>query len=86
MLSMSQFFRPCVRLFVCMFTFELLLKRILVPTSQSRMSNIFGDLESLWKINGKKWSHNYKKVLIMGVKLPRKKKFFSPANLGLKNH
>ena len=46
----------CVCLFVCPFTFEVPFNGIFVPTSQSRMSNIFRDSESLGKSNGKKWS------------------------------
>ena len=42
---------------VCVFTFEVPFKRLFAPTSQSRMSNIFRDSESLGKSNGKKWSH-----------------------------
>ena len=37
------------------FTFELLFKRLFAPTSQSWMSNVFQDWESLGKSNGKKW-------------------------------
>ena len=39
-----------------MFTFEVPFKRLFAPTSQSRMSNIFRDSESLGKSNGNKWS------------------------------
>ena len=45
-----------VRLFVCVFTFEVPFKRLCAPTSQSQMSNIFRHSESLGKSNGKKWS------------------------------
>ena len=45
-----------VCLSVCVFTFEVPFKRLFAPTSQSRMSNIFRDSESLEKSNGKKWS------------------------------
>ena len=52
---------PCVclsvRLSVCVFTFEVPFKRLFAPTSQSRMSNIFRDSESLGKSNWKNWSH-----------------------------
>ena len=48
--------RVFVRLFVCLFTFEVLFKRLFAPTSRNRMSDIFRDLESLEKSNGKKWS------------------------------
>ena len=47
---------PSVRLSVCLFTFEVPFKRLFAPFSQSWMSNIFKDSESLWKSNGKKWS------------------------------
>ena len=40
---------------VRLFTLEVPFKRLFVPTSQSRMSNIFRDLESLGKSNGNKW-------------------------------
>ena len=44
--------------------------------SQSRMSNIFRDLESLGKSNGKKWSNIWTFLFGSGLKLPRKKSFF----------
>ena len=47
---------PSVCLFVCPFTFEVPFNGLFAPTSQSRMSNIFRDSESLGKSNGKKWS------------------------------
>ena len=51
---------PYVCLVVCLsvwvFTFEVLFKRLFVPTSQSWMSKMFRDPESLGKSNGKKWS------------------------------
>ena len=54
---------PSVCPFVCLsncpsvrqFTFEIPFKRLFAPPSQSRMSNIFRDSESLGKSNGKKW-------------------------------
>ena len=42
---------------VCLFTFEVPFNGLFAPTSQSRMSNIFRDLESLEKSNVKKWSN-----------------------------
>ena len=45
-------------------------------TPQSRMSNIFRDLESLGKSNGKKWSHIQTFLLQSCLKSPRKKKLF----------
>ena len=56
MLSINRNVCPCVRVFVRLFTFEVPLKRLFAPTSQSQMSNIFRDSESLGKSNGKKWS------------------------------
>ena len=38
------------------FTFEVPFNGLFAPTSQSWMSNIFRDSESLGKSNGKKWS------------------------------
>ena len=48
--------RLSVRLFVRVFTFDVRFKRLFAPTSRSLMSNIFRDLESLGKSNGKKRS------------------------------
>ena len=84
MLSISRFVRPSVRLYicpsvrlsVCLFTFEVLFNGLFAPTSQSRMSNIFSDSESLGKSNGKKWSNIWTFVFGSGLKLPRKKKVF----------
>ena len=56
MLSISRFVNLCVCVFVCLFTFEVPFKLLFAPTSQSGMSNIFRDSESLGKSNGKKWS------------------------------
>ena len=47
MVSISQNVRPCVCLFVCLFTFEVLFKHILAPTSQSLMSKIL-EIQSPW--------------------------------------
>ena len=47
MLSISRFVRLSVCMCVCLFTFEVPFKRLFVPTSQSQMSNIFMDSESL---------------------------------------
>ena len=59
-LSISQNVHMFVRLSVYpsvrLFTFEVSFKRLFAPTSRSRMSYIFRDLESLGKSNGKKWS------------------------------
>ena len=72
-----------VCLCVCAFTFELPFKRLFAPTSQSRMSNIFRDFESLGKSNGKKYSEL--KNTNKGCKIAAQKRFFW-ANLGLFNH
>ena len=49
---------------------------LFAPTSQSRMSNIFRDSESLGKSNGKKWSQIWTFLFENCLKSPRKKKFF----------
>ena len=74
----------CVCLSVCLFTFEVPLNSLFAPTSQSRMSNIFRDSESLGKSNGKKWSHIWTFLFESGLKSPRKKKFFC-ADFALQN-
>ena len=56
MLSTSQNVRVCVRVCVCLFTFEVPFNGLFAPTSQSWKSNIFRDSECLGKSNGKKWS------------------------------
>jgi hypothetical protein len=43
--------------FFYFFTFEVPFNGLFAPTSQSRMSNIFRDSESLRKSHGKKWSN-----------------------------
>ena len=65
-----------VSLSVCLFTFEVLFKRLFSPTSQSWMSKIFRDLESLGKNNGKKWYEIWKLLLVKGVKSLHKKSLF----------
>ena len=74
-----QIVRPCVRLHVCLFvclfirllTFEVPFECLFVPTSQSRMSKIFCDLESSRKNIGKKWSDIKKNLLLIkDVKSP----------------
>ena len=64
------------RVFVCVFTFEVSFKRLFDPTSRNRMSNIFRDLQSLGKSNGKKWSHFGTFLLRSGLKSRRKKSLF----------
>ena len=66
---------PCVCPSVCVLTFEVPFKRLFAPTSQSWMSNIFRDSESLGKSSGKKWSHIWKILFGNCPKSPRKKKF-----------
>ena len=62
---------PCVCLFVCVFTFEVPFKPLFALTSQSRMSNIFRDSESLGKSNGKNWSQIWTFLFESCLKLPR---------------
>ena len=45
------------KFFLHFFTFEVLVNGLFAPISQSQMSNIFRDSESLRKSNGKKWSN-----------------------------
>ena len=77
MLSISQNLRlsvrVSVRVFVCLFTFEVPFNGLFAPTSRSRMSNIFRDSESLGKVKERS-----------GLKSPRKKKFFF-ADFALQN-
>ena len=63
---------PSVRLF----TFEVPVKRLFVPTSRSWMFKIFRDSESLGKSNGKKWSQIRTFLFGSGLKSPRKKSLF----------
>ena len=76
---------PCVRPSVRVFTFEVPFKRLFAPTSQSRMSNIFGDSESLGKSNGKKWSQIGTFWLEVFFKLPYKQKKFFFDDFALQN-
>ena len=82
MLSISQFVRPSVRVSVCSL-FEVPFNGLFAPTSQSRMSNIFRDSESVGKSNGKKWSQIWTFLFKNCLKSPRKKKFFSSFFFGL---
>ena len=75
---------PSVCLSVRVFTFEVPFERLFAPISRSRMSNIFRDLESLGKSNGKKWSQIGTFLFGSGLKLRRKKKFFL-ADFALQN-
>ena len=64
------------RFFLTFFTFEVPFNGLFAPTSQSRMSNIIRDSESLDKSNGKKWSQIWTFLSENCRKSPRKKKFF----------
>ena len=64
----AQSVHICVCVSVCLFTFEVLLKGLFAPTSQSLMSKIFRDLG---KSNAKIW----KLLPIKGAKSPLQKKF-----------
>ena len=80
MLSISRNVRLCVcpsvRLFVCVFTFEVPFERLFAPTSRCRMSNIFRGSESFGKSNGKKWSQIWTFLFEICLKSPRKKSLF----------
>ena len=67
---------PSVRLSVCVFTFEVPFNGHFALTFRSRMSNIFRDLESLGKSNGKKWSQIWTFLFENCLKSAHKKKFF----------
>ena len=58
------------------FTFEVPFNGLFAPTSQSRMSNIFRDSESLGKSNGKKWSNIWTFLFGSGLNRREKKVFF----------
>jgi hypothetical protein len=51
--------------------FSVFFNGLFAPTSQSGMSNIFIDLESLGKSAGNKWPQTGKLLLIKSVKLPQ---------------
>ena len=78
---------PSVRLSVCpsvcLFSFEVPFNGLFAPTSQSGMSNIFRDSESMGKSNGKKWSNIWTFLFRSGLKSPRKKSFFCVADFAL---
>ena len=60
---------------ICFFVFFMFFKRLFAPTSQSRMSNVFRDSESLEKSNGKKWSQIWTFLFQNCQKSLSKKKF-----------
>ena len=82
-------FRNCLKLprkkvfSLTFFTFEVPFNGLFTPTSQSRMSNIFRDSESLGKSNWKKWSQIWTFYFDNCLKSPRKKKFFSSSLFSL---
>ena len=73
MLSISRNVHLSVCVSVRLFTFEVPFKRLFAPTSQSRVSKIFRDSESLGKQNGKKWSQIWTFLFGSGLKLLRKR-------------
>ena len=79
---MSVFWSVCLSVHV--FTFEVPIKRLFALISQSWMSNIFRDLESLGKIIVKKWSQILTFLFESGLKSPNKKSFFL-ADFALQN-
>ena len=64
-----------VCLSVCLFTFEVPFNGLFAPTSRSRMSNIFRDLESLGKSN-KELVSDLNISVWKWSKIAKKKKFF----------
>ena len=68
--------RKFIFFFLIFFTFEVPFNGLFASPSQSRMSNIFRDSESLGKSNGKKWSQMWKCLFENCLKSPRKKSFF----------
>ena len=68
MLSISQFVQRFVCLCVCVFTFKVPIKCLFAPTSQSQMSKILRDLESLGKSGERKCFHIWKLFQIKDVK------------------
>ena len=70
--------RKKVFFFFTFIPFEVPFNGLFVPTSRSRMSNIFRDSEFLGKSNGKKWSQLWTFLFENCLKSPRKKKFFFP--------
>ena len=85
MLSINRFVRLSVCVSVCLFNFEVPLKRLFAPTSRSRMSNIFRDSESLGNSNGKKWSNIWTFLFGSGLKSPHNFFFFFFADFALQN-
>ena len=88
MLSISRNVRLSVRVFVCLSVCSLLryhLNVFLPPFFQSQMSNIFRDLESLGKNNGKKWSQIGTFLFGSGLKSRRTKKVCFLADFALQN-
>ena len=65
----------CVCLSVCPSHFLTPFKGLFAPTFWNSMSKLLRYLESLRKINGKKWSQIWKLLLIRGEKLPRQNFF-----------
>ena len=61
--------------FLNLITFEVPFKRLFVPTSQSRTSKLFRDLESCGESIEKKWSQIWNFVFKNGLKSPRWKSF-----------
>ena len=79
----KTFFPPLFSLFFDLLRFSVFFNDIFAPTSQSRMSNIFRDLKSLGKTNGKKWSQIWKFLFENCLKSPHKKKVFFFTFFGL---
>ena len=71
---------PAVFLSVCpsvrLFTFEVPFKRLFAPTFRSQISNIFRNLESFGKSNGKKWSQMWTFLFESCLNRRAKKNYF----------
>ena len=73
----KKFFFSTFSLFFDLLRFSVFFNSLFAPTSQNWMSNIFTDLDSLGKSNGKKWSQIWTFLFENCRKSRHKKKFFS---------
>ena len=79
MLSISWNVRSCV----CLFTFEVRFKFLFAPNSQSQMSKVIKDSESLGQSNEKKWSQIWNFFTNKGCKIAAQTKVCFWANFAL---
>ena len=73
------------RVSVCVFTFEVPVKRLFAPTSWRPMSNIFRDSEFLGKNSGNKWSQIWSFLFVSGLKYQTNKNKKIWADFSLQN-